>query len=280
MIELSNKGTLFLDEIGDMDVNLQTKLLRVLQDKVVFPIGSIKGTKINVRFIAVTNKDLKQEVKTNNFRKDLFYRLNVIHISMPPLRERREDIPRLVDHFLKKYNILLSKDIKGISAKALQAIEKYKFDGNVRELQNIIERAVALTRDDFINTDDLPEDVFFSENIVSICDDIIPIYVGENMKSIERRVIGGLLFSILALVLKQSGIITISMDTTFQSPFMIAFFTTIGLGATPNAIANMGAVTEKYGPSPKAFLIVPLVGAFLIDLIGIPTIVFFMNLFK
>ncbi|WP_258881149.1 sigma 54-interacting transcriptional regulator [Clostridium tagluense] len=164
-------------------------MLRVLQDKVVFPIGSIKGTKINVRFIAVTNKDLKQEVKTNNFRKDLFYRLNVIHISMPPLRERREDIPRLVDHFLKKYNILLSKDIKGISAKALQAIEKYKFDGNVRELQNIIERAVALTRDDFISLEDLPEDVFFSENIVSICDDIIPIYVGENMKSIERRVI-------------------------------------------------------------------------------------------
>lgn len=189
VIELSNKGTLFLDEIGDMDVNLQTKLLRVLQDKMVYPIGSIKGTKINVRIIAVTNKDLKQEVKTNTFRKDLFYRLNVIHISMPPLRERREDIPRLVDHFIKNYNIFLNKDLKGISAKALQAIEKYKFDGNVRELQNIIERAVALTRHDFITIEDLPEDVFFSENIVSSCDDIIPIYVGEDMKSIEKKVI-------------------------------------------------------------------------------------------
>ena len=189
VIELSNDGTLFLDEIGDMDVTLQTKLLRVLEDKMVYPIGSIKGTKINVRFIAVTNKDLKQEVKTNNFRKDLFYRLNVIHINMPPLRERREDIPRLVDHFIKKYNILLNKDIKGISAKALQSIEKYKFDGNVRELQNIIERAIALTRDAFISMDDLPEDVFLSENIVCISDDIIPVYVGENMKSIERKVI-------------------------------------------------------------------------------------------
>ncbi|MGH4140062.1 sigma-54-dependent transcriptional regulator [Clostridium sp.] len=189
VIELSNEGTLFLDEIGDMDVNLQTKLLRVLQDKIVYPIGSINGTKINVRIIAVTNKDLKHEVEVNAFRKDLFYRLNVIHITMPPLRERREDIPRLVDHFIKNYNIFLSKDIKGISAKALQAIEKYKFDGNVRELQNIIERAVALTRHDFITVEDLPEDVFFSENIVNSCDDIIPIYVGEDMKSIERKVI-------------------------------------------------------------------------------------------
>lgn len=189
VIELSNEGTLFLDEIGDMDVNLQTKLLRVVQDKMVYPIGSIKGTKINVRIIAVTNKDLKQEVKTNTFRKDLFYRLNVIHISMPPLRERREDIPRLVEHFIKKYNIFLNKDIQGISAKALQTIEKYKFDGNIRELQNIIERAVALTRHDFINVEDLPEDVFSSENIVRLCDDIIPIYVGENMRSIEKKVI-------------------------------------------------------------------------------------------
>lgn len=189
VIESSNEGTLFLDEIGDMDMNLQTKLLRVLQDKEVYPIGSVKGTKVNVRFIAATNKDLKQEVKTNRFRKDLFYRLNVIPIKIPPLRERREDIPKLVDHFIKKYNILLNKNINGISAKALEAIEKYKFDGNIRELQNIIERAIALTKNNFINVEDLPEDVFLSENIVSICDDVIPIYVGENMESIERKVI-------------------------------------------------------------------------------------------
>jgi len=187
IIEMSQGGTLFLDEIGDMDIGLQTKLLRVIQDKEVRPVGSIKGTKVDVRFIAATNKDLKEEIKCHSFRKDLYYRLNVINIDIPPLRERREDIPKIVDCFIKKYSVLLDKDIKGITSKALEALEKYKFEGNVRELENIIERAVALTRRNFIDIEDLPEEVFSVENIISFSEDIIPVYIGDNMKSIEKK---------------------------------------------------------------------------------------------
>lgn len=189
IIELSNEGTLFLDEIGDMDINLQTKLLRVLQDKEVRPVGSARGIKVDVRFIAATNKDLKEEISCNSFRKDLYYRLNVINIQLPSLKERKEDIPKLVDHFIKKYSLVLHKDIKGIKSNALEVLERYKFDGNIRELENIIERAVALTRNNFIGKDDLPEEIFKSENMVKITDQVIPVYVGDSMKSIERKVI-------------------------------------------------------------------------------------------
>ncbi|WP_179948106.1 sigma-54-dependent transcriptional regulator [Geosporobacter ferrireducens] len=189
IIELSNGGTLFLDEIGDMDLNLQTKLLRVIQDKKIRPIGASKEIQVDVRFISATNKDLREEIKLNTFRMDLFYRLNVIHIHMPPLRERKEDIPKLTDFFIKKYNIAFSKEIKGITHKALDIIEKYKFDGNVRELQNIIERAVALTNHSFIHEEDLPEELFITENVFNPHDDLLPIPVGESMKHIEKKVI-------------------------------------------------------------------------------------------
>lgn len=189
IIELSNEGTLFLDEIGDMDISLQTKVLRVLQDKEVRPVGSARGIKTDVRFIAATNKDLKEEIKCNSFRKDLYYRLNVINIELPPLRDRKEDIPKLLEHFIKKYNALLDKDIKGITSEALEALERYKFEGNIRELENIIERAIALTRHNFISIHDLPGDIFKSDNIVRICDEAIPVYIGDNMKTIEKKAI-------------------------------------------------------------------------------------------
>lgn len=189
IIELSHEGTLFLDELGDMDMHLQTKLLRVIQDKEIRPVGYEKGIKVDVRFISATNKNLNEEIQSKNFRKDLFYRLNVIHIPVPPLRERKEDIPKLVDYFIKKYNVSFDKNIKGITAKALDAIERYKFDGNIRELQNIIERAVALTNHDFIHEEDLPEELFMVENRIDILDDRIPIYIGENIKTIEEKII-------------------------------------------------------------------------------------------
>lgn len=189
IIELSEGGTLFLDEIGDLDLSLQTKLLRVLQNKEIRPVGSIKDVKADVRFICATNRDLKEMVKSNFFRKDLYYRLNVINIDMPPLRQRREDIPKLVDHFIKKYNMMLNKNIKGITPEALEAIERYKFEGNVRELENTIERAVALTRGDFIDIKDLPKDYFDKDNNVQQEDDVIKISIGEDMKSIEKKVI-------------------------------------------------------------------------------------------
>ncbi len=189
IIELSHQGTLFLDEIGDMDSHLQTKLLRVIQDKEITPIGSSKGIKVDVRYISATNKNLQEEIKNNAFRKDLFYRLNVLHVHVPALRERKEDIPKLVDHFIKKYNASFGKNIEGITVNALEAIEKYKFDGNIRELQNIIERAVALTKQKHIIKEDLPEELFVIENRIKTVEDRIPIYVGENLKTVERKVI-------------------------------------------------------------------------------------------
>lgn len=189
IIELSSEGTLFLDEIGDMDINLQTKLLRVIQDKEIRPVGSNKIIKVDVRFISATNKDLKEEVKRGNFRQDLFYRLNVINIQIPPLRERMEDIPEIIEYFIKKYSNQFEKRIKGITAGALQALEGYKFNGNVRELQNILERAVVLTRGEYIDKEDLPPEIFERENILLLKDYLIPIYVGEDMKTIEKKVI-------------------------------------------------------------------------------------------
>lgn len=189
IIELSSEGTLFLDEIGDMDINLQTKLLRVIQDKEIRPVGSNKIIKVDVRFISATNKNLKEEVKRGNFRQDLFYRLNVINIQIPPLRERMEDIPEIIEYFIKKYSNQFEKRIKGITAGALQALEGYKFNGNVRELQNILERAVVLTRNEYIDKEDLPPEIFERENILLLKDHFIPIYVGEDMKTIEKKVI-------------------------------------------------------------------------------------------
>lgn len=189
IIELSHRGTLFLDEIGDMEPRVQTKLLRVIQDKEIRPLGVSKGIQVDVRFIAATSRNLKEEIQENRFRQDLFYRLNVIHIPMPPLRERKEDISKLVDFFIRKYNEAFGKDIKGITGKALDTFEKYKFQGNVRELENIIERAVALTQNDFIQCEDLPEDLNKPENLVKTAKDFIPVYVGENMKEIEKKAI-------------------------------------------------------------------------------------------
>lgn len=189
IIELSEGGTLFLDEIGDLDISLQTKLLRVIQNKEIRPLGSVNEIKADVRFISATNRNLKEMVKNNLFRKDLYYRLNVINIDMPPLRQRREDIPILVDHFIKKYNMMLNKNVKGITPEALEALERYEFEGNVRELENTIERAVALTRDDFIDIEDLPTDFFEKENNVPQEDDIIKISIGESMKSVEKKLI-------------------------------------------------------------------------------------------
>lgn len=189
IIEMSDGGTLFLDEIGDMSVSLQAKLLRVIQDREVRPIGATKSVGVNVRIISATNKDIREQIKFGTFRSDLYYRLNVINIDMPPLRERKGDISKLVDYFIKKYNALLDKDIKGITTSALEALEKYKFEGNVRELQNIIERAVVLTRNNFIAKEDLSEEIFHNENIINAQDDIIPAYIGDSMKTIEKNAI-------------------------------------------------------------------------------------------
>lgn len=154
--ELANKGTIFLDEIGDIPVVLQSKLLRVIQEKEIERLGGVQSVKVDVRIIAATNRNLDEEVKKGTFREDLFYRLNVVNILIPPLRERKEDVPLLIDFFLKKYNSKHKKNVKGLTREARDVLVKYDYPGNVRELENIIERAIVLTRGDHITSEDLP----------------------------------------------------------------------------------------------------------------------------
>ena len=142
--EVAHGGTLFLDEIGEINMATQTKLLRVVQEKEFERVGSSASIKVEVRLIAATNKDLEKEIRESRFREDLFYRLNVFHIHIPPLRERKEDIPRLIEHFIKKYNQILNKRITGISPEGVFLLFNYSFPGNVRELENIIERATIM----------------------------------------------------------------------------------------------------------------------------------------
>jgi two-component system response regulator PilR (NtrC family) len=151
-MEASN-GTAFLDEIGELTPIIQTKLLRVLQEREIKPVGSTQIKPINVRIIAATNRILEEEIKAGRFREDLFYRLAVVPIRVPPLRERKSDVPLLVEFFLKKYSQLLGKEVQKISSYALEVLMDYDFPGNVRELENIIERGVALAGSNII----LPE---------------------------------------------------------------------------------------------------------------------------
>ncbi|MBM7854813.1 phosphotransferase system HPr (HPr) family protein [Desulfohalotomaculum tongense] len=154
--ELAHGGTIFLDEIGDMEKDMQAKLLRVLQEREIERVGGTQTIKIDVRIIAATNKNLEEMVKKGDFREDLYYRLNVIPINLPSLREKKEDIPLLAEYFLKKLNTRLKKNIRYITRKALICFLNYHWPGNVRELENIIERAINLSDDEIIDVDDLP----------------------------------------------------------------------------------------------------------------------------
>jgi transcriptional regulator with GAF, ATPase, and Fis domain len=156
-LEIADGGSVFLDEIGELSPALQSKLLRVLQEREFDRVGGTRPIKIDVRFIAATNKDLEQAIVENNFRSDLFYRLNVITINLPPLRERREDIPLLATHFAKKHSKQSKKKPIGISGEARSYLRNYDWPGNVRELENVIERAIVLTTNDAIFPEDLPE---------------------------------------------------------------------------------------------------------------------------
>jgi DNA-binding NtrC family response regulator len=153
LFEKAKGGTLFLDEIGDMGLGVQSKLLRVLQDREIRPVGSTQSTKIDVRIITATNKDLQKEMEEERFREDLYYRLNVIPIQIPPLRERPEDLPLLVDAFLKKHS---DGARRHVTLEAVERLTKYPWKGNARELENVIERAIALSNDEQIDLADLP----------------------------------------------------------------------------------------------------------------------------
>ena len=156
LFEAADGGSLFLDEIGELSPPLQVKLLRVLQERRIKPVGGVAEREVDVRVIAATNKVLEDEVRESRFREDLYYRLNVITIHLPPLRERQEDIPIIAEHFLHKYVREMSKDIHGITPDAVTALMNYRFVGNVRELENIIERAVTFETGDVLTVDSLP----------------------------------------------------------------------------------------------------------------------------
>jgi two-component system response regulator PilR (NtrC family) len=156
LFEVADTGTLFLDEVGELPLTIQVKLLRAIQERVIRRVGATDDMKIEVRIIAATNRNLEDMVQKGTFRQDLFYRLNVINIKTPGLRERRDDIPLLAGHFLKKYNERLNKNIGGISTEAMEILKKYDYPGNVRELENMIERTVALEGGAMILPESLP----------------------------------------------------------------------------------------------------------------------------
>lgn len=159
LFEAAHNGTLFLDEVGTISLETQTKLLRVIQEREIRRVGSVEAKPVDARLVAATNTDLWDEVQQGNFREDLYYRLNVITIELPPLRERREDIPLLVTHFLRLFNEENQRQVEGFSSAAMDALSAYHWPGNVRELENAVERAVVLCRSDTIELDELPQAV-------------------------------------------------------------------------------------------------------------------------
>ena len=166
--ELAQGGTLFLDEIGTLKAELQAKLLRVLQEREIERVGGSRSIKIDVRVVAATNADLKAAMRSGTFREDLYYRLNVVPIEVPPLSERSTDVPLLVDHFVRRYSREFNKRVEGLSHEALAALEEYRWPGNVRELQNVIERCVVLAEGPLVQLNDLPLDVLLPEHRLKV----------------------------------------------------------------------------------------------------------------
>ena len=189
LFEEANGGTLFLDEIGDMPTPLQVKLLRVLQEEEVRPLGQSSSIKVDVRIIAATAKNLREEVEAKRFREDLFYRVNVLSIEVPPLRKRKDDIPLLVNHFIEKYNKRLSLKLKGVDGKCLKKLINYSWPGNVRELENIIERSMALTENDILMVDDLPVEVLRTPVSQEIEAELEGLSVKKNRAIMEKKLI-------------------------------------------------------------------------------------------
>lgn len=194
--QYADGGTIFLDEIGDMSLTLQSKLLRVLQDKKFIPLGSNEIVSTDVRIISATNKDLKKMVKDGMFRRDLYFRLNILEIKIAPLRERKDDLPLLFKHFIEIYNKEMDKNISGLTTQAKKFLLDYSYPGNVRELSNIIERGVILTSTDKIDSDSLPYNVLegvkkkgYENNFTSEDINELDNLLGLTLKDVERILI-------------------------------------------------------------------------------------------
>jgi Nif-specific regulatory protein len=191
--EQADQGSIFLDEIGDLSPALQAKLLRVLQEKEIERVGSNQTLKIDVRMIAATNRNLEEAIRKGTFREDLYYRLNVVTISLPPLRERKEDIPILIDYFMKKYSEENRKEIRSLSRESRDLLLKYDYPGNVRELENIVERAVVLCRGEMITSQDLPLNLRESKTETALNQARQAHTLPETVETVERQLILGAL---------------------------------------------------------------------------------------
>jgi DNA-binding NtrC family response regulator len=207
----ADKGTLFLDEISEVSHGLQVKLLRAIQEREVMPVGGREPLKFDVRFIAATNKNLEDEVRKGTFREDLFYRINVITISLPPLRNRKDDVPLLVNHFLQKYAQRLGKPSMKISREAVQVLVNYDWPGNVRELENMIERAVALSEEDIIETTDLPEKLTQVKIAIRDLDEY-----EVTLDALEEQHIKKVLHNVHGDKVKASQILGINLSTLYR----------------------------------------------------------------
>jgi DNA-binding NtrC family response regulator len=193
LFEMADRGTLFLDEIATMGLDTQAKILRVLQDRRFMHLGGVQEVQVDVRIIAATNVDLRQAVREGRFREDLFYRLNVITIELPPLRLRREDIPLLVDFFLKKYAEENDRPVRHITPEALRPLMSYSWPGNVRELENVIERAVVLSSGTEITLDLLPDNLLGRGSSFALHDQPSDASLFEIVEDVERRIITDML---------------------------------------------------------------------------------------
>ncbi len=187
VFKTANTGTLFLDEVAEIPLHIQVKLLRAIESKEIKPLGSNNNITVDVRLLAATNKNLLEEVEEGNFREDLYYRLNIVELKLPGLSERKEDIPLLVKHFIEKYNRELKRNVKGVDNETMKTLMNYKWKGQVRELENVIERAVLLCDNEYITMEDLPPST--SQNR----DDFYPDDLKEASKNFERQHIAALL---------------------------------------------------------------------------------------
>lgn len=194
MFRLANKGTIFLTEIGDLSLPLQVKLLSVLDDREFFPVGGSKKVKVDVRIIAATHRSLRREVKEGNFREDLFYRLNVLHLHMPPLWERDGDIRLLLDHFLRQFSVKLGRNVTGFTQQAIDVLCNYSYPGNVRELRNIAEYSANICQGNMVEIKDLPQYLFRPEES-SVTNSVInppsPSSSVEQVQPVDNKISGG-----------------------------------------------------------------------------------------
>ena len=218
LFQQAQKGTILLDEIGETLPSTQVKLLRFLQDGEIRPVGGNKALYVDVRIIAATNENLEKAVELGRFRKDLFYRINVIRIHIPPLRERREDVAMLVDYFLEKFSLKLNKGQKTLSVEAKNAMMRYDWPGNIRELQNTIERVVALTKNEVIQVEDLllPVEEFAGSSVVMMESDKRKSFIVTTLAEQEKIAIVDALNKYGGNQTKVSHVLGISTTTLWR----------------------------------------------------------------